>query len=76
MVTLTLIQRMTILVDGEAEDELTSQHRLKLFKLTLLANSPSAPPSTSSINGSGDTVVNFEISKVHVNGPLGINCTC
>ena len=39
-------QIMMIFVDGETEDELTNQHRLKVFKLILLASSTSGPPST------------------------------
>ena len=45
-----LCVNMIVLADGEAEDELTNQQRLKFFKLTLLANSTSASLSTSTIN--------------------------
>ena len=41
---------MIVLVDGEAEDKLTSQRRLNFYKLILLANLPYAPLSTSTIN--------------------------
>ena len=43
-------QIMMISVDGETEDELTNQHRLKVFKLILLASSTSDPPSTNTSN--------------------------